>query len=400
MNPFEHLRIAFDALLANKIRAFLTMLGVIIGVASVIMLVAIGEGAQTYIRKELMGIGTNLLIIVPGKTETTGMGRMPSGMQKLTIADLRALEKRATLLNGLSAVVVSNAPVKYQNRMRNVEVIGTDQNFEQVRNLRAEIGSFISKADVDAQRRVAVIGRTVRKELFGEANPLGRTVKIGETKFRVIGIMESKGVTLGMDIDDHVFIPVETAQEIFDQDGLTNILTQAINENAIERAKEQIKTIMIARHAGEEDFTIISQQAMLSTMQTILTTFTYVLGGIASISLLVGGIGIMNIMLVSVRERTREIGLRKAIGASQRDILLQFVIESVTLSVIGGIIGILFGSGVAYAAKAAFPVLPVDVSTWSVLLAFTFAFFVGAFFGIYPAMKAARLNPIEALRYE
>lgn len=400
MNPLEHFRIAMDALAANKVRSFLTMLGVIIGVASVIMLVAIGEGAKTYIRQELMGIGTNLLIIVPGKTETSGMGHMPSGVQKLTLADMRALEKRATLVTAMTPIVVSSAPVKLGNRLRNVQVIGTDHNFETVRNLHVEIGSFISKADVDAGRRVAVIGRTVKKELFGESNPLGRTVKLGETKFRVIGIMETKGVTLGQDIDDHVFIPVETAQEIFDQDGLTNILAQAINESAIERAKEQIRDVLIQRHAGEEDFTLVSQQAMLSTMQTILSTFTYVLGGIASISLLVGGIGIMNIMLVSVRERTREIGLRKAIGAAQRDILLQFVIESVVLSMVGGLIGIVFGAGVAYGAKAVFPAIPIDVSTWSVLTAFIFAFMVGAFFGIYPASKAARLNPIEALRYE
>ena len=400
MSPFEHLRIAFDALAANKLRSFLTMLGVIIGVASVIMLVAIGEGAKNYIRKELMGIGTNLLIIVPGKTETSGMGHMPSGVQKLTLADMHALEKRARLLTAMAPVVVSSAPVKYENRTRNVQIIGTDEHFETVRNLHAEIGSFLTKADVGASRRVAVIGRTVKKELFGETNPLGRTLKIGETKFRVIGIMASKGVTLGQDIDDLVFIPVETAQELFDQDGLTNILTQVINESAIENAKQQIREVLKERHAGEEDFTLVTQQAMLATVQTILGTFTYVLAGIASISLLVGGIGIMNIMLVSVRERTREIGLRKAIGAARRDIMLQFVIESVSLSIVGGIIGILIGAGVAYAAKAAFPALPVDVSTWSVLTAFFSAFAIGAFFGIYPASKAARLNPIEALRYE
>ena len=400
MNPFEHVRMALDALAANKVRAFLTMLGVIIGVASVIMLVAIGEGAKTYIRTELMGIGTNLLIIVPGKTETSGAGQVgTSGIRKLTIGDMRALEKRTTLLRAMAAVVASNAPVKYRNRLRNVQIVGTDQNFPTVRNLHAEIGAFISRSDVDARRRVAVLGRTVRTELFGETNPLGRMIKIGETKFRVIGIMGKKGMTLGMDIDDHVFIPVETAQEIFDRDGLTNILAQVINESEIDRAKEQVRTVLTERH-GEEDFTVVSQQAMLSTMQGILSTFTYVLGGIASISLLVGGIGIMNIMLVSVRERTREIGLRKAIGASRRDILLQFVIESVALSVVGGIIGILIGAGVAYGAKAAFPVIPVDVTAWSVAMAFIFAFLVGAFFGIYPAVKAARLNPIDALRYE
>src|SRR3569832_2206860 len=400
MNPFELLRIALDALAANKVRSFLTMLGVIIGVASVIMLVAIGEGAKNYIRKELMGIGTNLLIIDPGKTETSGMGHMPSGVQKLTLTDMHALEKRARLLVAMAPVVVSSAPVKYENRMRNVQIIGTDESFEAVRNLHADIGSFLTKADVDASRRVAVIGRTVKKELFGETNPLGRTIKIGETKFRVIGIMANKGVTLGQDIDDLVFIPVETAQELFDQDGLTNILTQVINESATEGAKQQIKDMLKERHAGEEDFTIVSQQAMLSTMQTILTSFTYVLAGIASISLLVGGIGIMNIMQVSVRERTREIGLRKAIGAARSDILLQFVIESVVLSMVGGLIGIVLGAGVAYGAKAAVPGIPGEVSTWAVLTAVLFAFMVGAFFGIYPASKAARLNPIEALRYK
>jgi len=401
VSPFEYLRIALEALASNKIRSFLTMLGVIIGVASVIMLVSIGEGAKTYIRSELMGIGSNLLIITPGKTETSGMGHPPSGgVHKLTIEDMRALGKRAPALAGLTPMVVAGAPVKFGNRSRDVLVIGTDEKFEDIRNLHVEIGSFLGKGDIEAHRKVAVIGRTVKKELFQETSPLGHTVKIGETTFRIIGIMEKKGTTLGVDIDDLVFIPADTAQDIFGQDGLTQILAQVVNENEIERAKDQIRQVLMRRHAGEEDFTIITQQAMLSTAQSILSTFTYVLGGIASISLLVGGIGIMNIMLVSVRERTREIGLRKAIGAAQRDILIQFVIEAITLSMIGGIVGIVLGAGIAYAAKAAFPVVPVDITGWSIATAFTFAVLVGVFFGIYPATKAARLNPIDALRYE
>lgn len=400
MNPLEHLRIALDALWANKVRAFLTTLGVIIGVASVIMLVAIGEGARTYIRTELMGIGTNLLVIVPGKTETAGPQHMPSGVRKLTLGDMRALEKRTTKIIGLAPVVVSSAPVKYGNRSRDVEVVGTDENFERVRNLHVEIGQFIAPSDTAAGRRVAVIGRTVKKELFGEENPLGKLVKIGESKFRVIGIMEKKGVTLGMDIDDHVFIPVTAAQEVFDIDGLQSIMAQIINEHELESAKKVIIDVLKVRHGGQEDFTLVSQQAMVEAMQEIVSTFTYILAGIASISLLVGGIGIMNIMLVSVRERTREIGLRKAVGAKRRDILTQFVIEATSLSMVGGALGIGLGAGVAFAVRAAFPVVPVDVSAWSVLMAFFFACLVGAFFGIYPAAKAARLNPIEALRYE
>jgi putative ABC transport system permease protein len=400
MTPLEYLRVSLEALASNPIRSLLTMLGVIIGVASVIMLVSIGEGAKSYIRSELMGIGSNLLVINPGKTETTGMMHPPSGVHKLTLDDLRAIEKRATALVGATPLVVSSAPVKFENRTRDVIVIGTDDKFQDIRNLHVEIGSFLTPADVEARRKVAVIGRTVKKELFRDANPLGESLKIGDAPFRVIGIMEKKGMTLGFDIDDLVFIPVETAQELFDQDGITEILAQVVNENEIDRAKEQIRRTLIRRHAGEEDFSIVTQQAMLSTAQGILNTFTYVLGGIASISLLVGGIGIMNIMLVSVRERTREIGLRKAVGASERDILIQFVIESVTLSVVGGLIGIALGAGIAYGARAAFPVIPVAVTAWSIVTAFAFALLVGVFFGIYPAMKAARLNPIDALRYE
>ncbi len=400
MTPLEYLRVSLEALASNPIRSLLTMLGVIIGVASVIMLVSIGEGAKSYIRSELMGIGSNLLVINPGKTETTGMMHPPSGVHKLTLDDLRAIEKRATALVGATPLVVSSAPVKFENRTRDVIVIGTDEKFPDIRNIHVEIGSFLTPADVEARRKVVVIGRTVKKELFRDANPLGESLKIGDAPFRVVGIMEKKGMTLGFDIDDLVFIPVETAQELFDQDGITEILAQVINENEIDRAKEQIRQTLIRRHAGEEDFSMVTQQAMLSTAQGILSTFTYVLGGIASISLVVGGIGIMNIMLVSVRERTREIGLRKAVGASERDILIQFVIESVTLSVVGGLIGIALGAGIAYGARAAFSVIPVAVTAWSIVTAFAFAFLVGVFFGIYPAMKAARLNPIDALRYE
>jgi len=401
VNPMEYLRIAFGALASNKIRAFLTMLGVIIGVASVIMLVAIGEGAKQYIRDQLMGMGSNMLIITPGKTETRGGGPpMMSGVHKLTMGDALALEKRATALAYVCPVVAGTAPIKYGIRERNVQVAGVAETMADVYTWKVDVGSFFSKTDIEARRRVVVIGRTIQKELFGQENPLGKMVKIGQTKFRVIGMMARKGSMLGQDVDDHIFIPVTTGMDLFDQDGLIEIITKVVNENMVEQAKEQIKAALMPRHGNEEDFTIITQAGMLDTVQAILGTFTYVLGGIASISLLVGGIGIMNIMLVSVSERTREIGLRKAIGAAQRDIRIQFLIESVTLSMLGGIIGILFGSGVAVTTHMALPAMPVSISLWSVVTAFSFAVAVGVFFGIYPAMKAARLNPIEALRHE
>jgi putative ABC transport system permease protein len=402
MNLPETFRVSLEAILSNKVRSGLTMLGVIIGVMAVILLVSIGEGARVYITKELTGLGTNLLIITSGKTSTRGGFHPPSAgtVRKLTYDDALALRRRSWLLTDAVPIVMGTGKIKYQNLGRDTMIIGTTPEFQRVRNLFVGIGNYIAQGDVDSKSKVAVLGTKVKEELFGEQNALGRVVTLSDARYRVVGVMQKKGTSLGWDIDDVVFIPVTSGQELFDTDGLFEILASTPRAEDVDRAIVQIKDILIRRHAHKEDFTIQTQGAMLSTMNTILGVLTAVLGGIAGISLLVGGIGIMNIMLVSVRDRTREIGIRKALGARNNDIMAQFMIEALTLSGAGGIIGILLGVGLALLIPVFVSVLPTSVSVWSILMAFFFSGAVGVFFGVYPARKAALQDPIQALRYE
>jgi len=401
MNFFEYARVALESLRANRLRSALTMLGVIIGVAAVILLVSLGEGTKKYVEEQFAGLGSNILIVTPGKIETKGGPPViGAAKHKLTLSDSYVLEKKGYLFGGVAPVVFGTAEVRSGSRSRNVPVLGVTPSFSHVRNLHVEIGSFVSESDVEAKRRVCVLGRTVKRELFGNANALGQMVKVSGGRFRVVGIMQSKGVSLGIDLDDIVFVPVRSAQDLFDTDALLEIILSVRNKNDIDSAKELARSILFKNHNRHEDFTITNQAAMLSSLYTILDTMTYVLGGIATISLLVGGIGIMNIMLVTVKERTNEIGIRKAVGARDRDILVQFLLESTALSSSGGIGGMLVGMLGAYGIRLLVPKLPVEVPSWAIVLAFTFSVFVGIFFGVYPARKAAALHPIEALRYE
>ncbi|MDH4164081.1 MAG: ABC transporter permease [Nitrospirota bacterium] len=402
MNFLEIFKVSLEAILSNKVRSGLTMLGVIIGVMAVILLVSIGEGAKAYITQELTGLGTNLLIITPGKTTTKGGFHPPSAgtVRKLTYDDSLALKRRAWLLSDAVPIVIGTGSIKFQNKGRDTMIIGTSPEFERVRNLYVETGSFVTQGHVDSKEKVIVLGRKVKDELFGIENALGKVVTVSDARYRVVGVMHKKGMSLGWDVDDVVFLPVTSGQELFDTDSLFEILASTPRSEDTERAISQIKDILIRRHAHKEDFTIQTQGAMLETMNTILNVLTAVLGGIAGISLLVGGIGIMNIMLVSVRERIREIGIRKAIGARNRDIMAQFMIEAVTLSGVGGIIGILLGVGIAFLIPLFVTVLPTSVSLWSIVTAFSFSMAVGVFFGVYPARKAALQDPITALRYE
>jgi putative ABC transport system permease protein len=403
MRPSEYLNIALASLAQNKVRSALTMLGVIIGVMSVILLVALGEGAQAYVEKEFAGMGSNILIITPGKQETSGMMPIVAGsFRKLTYENAKELARKAEGVRAVAPMVMGAGPVRFGNRERSTVILGVTPEMEPVRNLPVQIGRFIAQEDIDKNSRVCILGMTVKRELFGDDNPLYQRVAINRMKHTVVGIMEEKGMTLGINMDDLVMVPLPSAQQMFHEgeDELFEILVQATSPEDLDTAAKSVTEILKAAHDYTEDFTVTDQEAMLSTFDKIFSALRFMLASIASISLLVGGIGIMNIMLVSVRERTREVGIRKAVGAKRKDIGLQFLIESITLSGIGGVVGILIGWVGTFAMRQMYPTFPVYLSSWSVTMAFLFSVGVGIFFGVYPALKAASVDPVEALRYE
>jgi putative ABC transport system permease protein len=373
------------------------------GVSSIILLVSIGEGAKTYITKQFMDLGTNILIVLPGKQKASG-GPVTglSTTYPLTYDDMVAARRRVYAIQQAAPLIMGTGSVKFANRKRSTTVIGTTYDMQDVRNLHVEVGSFIPRraGDGKPRERVAVLGRTVKEELYGDANPLGSYIRINEARFRVIGIMERKGRSLGFDIDDLVFIPLGAAEKLFNTDALFEFLFTIRTASLIPQATKDIERELRNRHHDTVDFTVIDQAEMVETFGTVLNTLTYVLAGIAAISLIVGGIGIMNIMLISVSERTREIGIRKAIGATRSDIMAQFLTESATISVAGGLIGLGIGAGGGALVHWLVPSLPVSVSLWSICMAVGFSLAVGIFFGVYPARRAAALDPIEALRYE
>ncbi|MEE8329570.1 MAG: ABC transporter permease [Thermodesulfovibrionia bacterium] len=401
MDAIEILKISKDSILSNRIRSFLTVLGVVIGVTAVILIVSMGEGARRYIQNEFNSLGSNILIVVPGKTSKEGGTHMgTSAVRKIVYDDAVLIQRRSRHVQYAIPVIIGTSLVKYRGRSRSTYVAGVTEDYFKARNLSVDSGRFINSSEVNSKRPVSVLGRTVKKDILGDINPLGVLLTIGDSKYRVIGVMAPKGVTLGFDIDDIIFIPTTSAKELFDTDSLFNITIKVRTEHEIEDAKKDIKELLIRRHAGVEDFTILSQDEMIVAMEKILKIMTTVLAGIAAISLLVGGIGIMNIMLVSVKERTREIGLRKAVGAKNKDILVQFLMESVALSMAGGIMGIVLGTTFTWLIPVFITFLPTNLSIWSIVLAFFFSMSVGVFFGVYPARKAAGLDPIIALRYE
>ncbi len=399
---FQILRTAFRGIVANKMRTSLTMLGIIIGVGAIIAMLSLGEGAKQQVIESMSRFGTNVLRVRPGMAR---MGHVRTGrVETLTLDDAEALKKEVPGIRFLSPVVASSIQVKYSNRNAGTLITGTTPEYIEINNFKVAEGSFFEQTDIKLARRVAAIGSTVRKELFGEGPAVGEEMKIEGQTFTVIAVMETKGQTSFSDPDDQIFIPVTTSQRrVFFQDYVNDINIQVEEASLIPSVKEGIERVLRDRHriapGAESDFTIRDFTEMMMAMQETTRTFTVLLSGIAAVSLLVGGIGVMNIMLVSVTERTREIGIRMAVGARRKDILRQFLIEALVITVSGGLIGI--ASGVAIASLISrFGEWDTVITFWSIALGFCFSAVVGLVFGIYPARKASLMDPIEALRYE
>ncbi len=402
------INIALRSLIANKMRTFLAILGIIIGVGAVVTMVAVGTGASNKISEQIASIGSNLILILPGATTQGGI-RMGIGTQQtLTMADAEAISKECPAVVAVAPVISGTAQIVYGNQNWSTAVMGTTPEMTTVREWEVVSGRFITEQDVRNGTKVAVIGQTVAEKLFGDLDPIGKLIRIKKIPFEVIGILDKKGQSFtGQDQDDIIYVPITTSQRtLFGQvlPGRVRLIYAKANSlESIPVATEQIKTLLRQRHRiginQEDDFTVMDLTQMLKAAEESTKTMSILLGAIASVSLLVGGIGIMNIMLVSVTERTREIGIRMAVGAKPKDIRMQFLIESLFLTTIGGIFGLLLGIGASLLLSSLMQ-WPISISIFSALVAFGFSAFVGVFFGFYPAYKASVLNPIEALRYE
>jgi putative ABC transport system permease protein len=407
MRFLEILQIAFDALVRNKMRSFLTMLGIIIGVGAVIAMVAIGQGAQSSIDAQISSLGTNVLLIFPGTTTRGGVVAGAGTSVTLTEEDGVAIKEQCSAVNYLSPLIRNGAQVVYGNLNWGSIVQGGAPDFFAIRDYRTETGEFFSEQDVRAATKVCLLGQTVVRQLFEGTDPVGQTVRIRNIPFRVVGTLKPKGQNMmGQDQDDIIIVPYTTLQKrLMGEKNVRNwgFIVSAVSKAQIIEAQQQITELLRTRHKlgpmEDNDFTIRTQTEIAEASSATSKIMTMLLASIAGVSLIVGGIGIMNIMLVSVTERTREIGIRMSIGAKRRDILSQFLIEAIVLSLVGGLVGVGIGVGGSnmISSMAGWPTF---VSANSIVLAVFFSMAVGVFFGFYPARKASRLNPIEALRYE
>ena len=390
----EAFRVALDALRANRLRSILTMLGVIIGVAAVVILVAIGSGAKAEVEKQVEGLGSNLILVVPGSLE---IGGAPSA-SRLELTDVELLGRAVGDASAVATTVQSGELVRVGDKEVFTTINGTNETVVNVFDRPIARGRYISAADVDTRRRVAVLGSSSARKLFGDVDPIGRQVTIAGVRFRIIGTFVDVGSTFGVDRNAEIHVPVTSAQRLFGVERIDALAVKAPTIDSIPAIQKRILDALAEKYPGDK-VSAVTQTQIRGTIGQILGLLTLVLAAIAAISLLVGGVGVSNIMLVSVRERTREIGLRKALGARQRDILVQFLIEAVLLTSIGGLIGIALGVGASLAASALSP-LPAEISWWSPLLAFGVSAAVGIFFGVAPARRAGRLDPVVALRTE
>ena len=407
MSIINLLKVAMTAILSNKFRSFLSMLGIIIGVAAVIIMMAIGQGSKESVRAELSKMGTNLLTIRPGAERRGGVRQDPSAMQTLKPADYESILKEAILVTKVSPEVTSSGQVIHGANNTNSTVYGESPEYLDIKLWQLKDGICFNEEDVRKSAKVCVVGTTVVEELFGDKNydAVGKTIRFKSIPFRIIGILKSKGYNnWSMDQDNVIIAPYTTVMKrISAQTYYNSIVVSAISEELSEKATEELTEILRRNHKikedAENDFTIRSQQEMMETMSSTMDTITVILVVAAAFSLLVAGIGIMNIMLVSVTERTKEIGLRMSVGARGIDIMSQFLIESILISLTGALLGIGLGYGGSWLARTVF-MLPSDVPLWSVSVSFCVCAFIGIFFGYLPARKAARMDPIEALRYE
>ena len=400
----ESFLMAWASLIANKMRSILTMLGIIIGVAAVIALVSIGNGVKQDIQNSISSLGSNLLMVMPGAPRTPGVRPSAGSMKSLKVSDYEAISK----LDGVKAaspMTNGSYVVIYQNKNWTTSVSGVSYNYLDVNNWSMKSGRFLSEKNVQNRERVAVVGKTVVKNLFGDEDPVGAEIRVKNIPFRIIGVLNSKGSgAMGNDQDDMVIIPYTTAMERVEGiDYLRMIYVVGKDENGIDRLQSDIENLLRVRHGIKDtnldDFNIQNMNSIMETMEETTGTLTLFLGAVAAISLVVGGIGIMNIMLVSVTERTREIGVRKALGATYSVIVTQFLIEAVVTSLMGGIIGIILGIGSSKLIGMASGMSTV-ISVPTIVMSFAFSMAIGLIFGIYPARKAAKLNPIDALHYE
>ncbi len=392
---FDLLKTSFRSLMSNKTRTFLTMLGIIIGVFAVISLISIGQGIQNYVTGQFGKLGSNLIFVTPGKLNLRGDPGANFNSNKLDEKHLRLIENYASdYVINVTPILEIGKTVSYKNKTYYTELQATNELGYITYSVEIESGKYFSRSDVNSNSRVAILGATAALELFPNQDPLGKNIKVDDKSFEVIGLAKEKGSSL----DRRVFIPYTTAKHVFNIEKFSAIvMTSKSNEN-VDSAMKRVE-IAILRDLKEDQFTVISQKDLLSSFQSILSTITIGIGAIAAISLLVGGIGIMNIMLVTVTERTSEIGLRKAVGATPNNIAMQFLVEAMSLSVLGGLIGMSLGILLALVVRTYFN-FDAEVPSWSIFLAFGFSVLIGVIFGTYPAIKAAKKDPIEALRYE
>ncbi|MBI2354326.1 MAG: ABC transporter permease [Deltaproteobacteria bacterium] len=408
MDLLQTLKIALRALRTNKMRSFLTMLGIIIGIAAVIAMMAVGSGASYVISQQIASIGSNIILVLPGTTTSGGLRTGSGGVQTLTSDDVRAIMTESPSVALAAGTIRTSGQVVYGNMNWSTVVMGASPELFEIREWPVVSGRLISQQDADGAAKVCLLGQTVADNLFGSVDPVGRMIRIRKIPFTVIGVLERKGQSpQGQDQDDAVFVPLRTAQRNLVKSPFPNnvgaIMVKARSEELLDKAESEIKSLLNQRHritnSKEPDYSTRNLSEILAVAEQSSKAMSLLLGAVASISLIVGGIGIMNIMLVSVTERTREIGIRMAIGARRNDILLQFMTEAVLLTMIGGLVGICLG---AVGATVVSRILswPTLISVESITIAFFFSGAVGIFFGFYPARKAAGLNPIDALRYE